>query len=282
MDFASFSLILVSAVFHAFWNFFTKRAKGDKISILWAGWLIAGTIMTPISLMVCDLSTASTSWIPFLLLTTIVHAMYIYMLGWSYSLGEVSLIYPIARGIGILITVSIILFSGMESISAKGLFGIIILVLGIVFISIKRFRDFEKRMAMVVSAMVGCCISFYTIIDKISIIHIHPLLYISLMFLFTPLLIAPYMLSKMRVETMLVLNRYKSYSAMIGFVSLITYLLILFALQKSPTPYVAALREISIVFVAILGIYFLNEERNKRKIIGIALIILGAMIIKLS
>jgi drug/metabolite transporter (DMT)-like permease len=102
------------------------------------------------------------------------------------------------------------------------------------------------------------------------------------MFLFSALLISPYMLTRMRRQTLAVLRNHKLYSAMIGMVSLITYLLILYALQDSSTPYVAALREVSIVLVAILGMTVLKEERNKRKIGGVAMIILGAAIIKLS
>lgn len=282
MTLSSFLLVLVSAVMHATWNFFTKKSKEDKISTLWVGWLIAGSIATPIALLVADLSNASLAWLPLLVMTVVVHAMYLYMLGWAYSLGEMSLIYPIARGMGILLTVSIVLFTGMEDIPAKGLLGILVLVFGIILVSIKRARDLEKRSAMIIAAMVGCCTAFYTIIDKISVLHIDPPLYIALMFLLSPLLIAPYMLTKMRTQTFAVLRRYKAYSAMIGLVSMTTYLLILYALRSSSTPYVAALREISIVLVAILGICVLKEERNKRKLTGIAMIILGAAIIKLS
>ena len=90
------------------------------------------------------------------------------------------------------------------------------------------------------------------------------------------------MFTKLRTQTLVVLKNHKFYSAMIGFVTMFTYTLILYALQSSSTPYVAALREISIVFASILGILVLKEEGNKRKIMGIAMIIIGAIIIKLA
>lgn len=282
MTLSAFILVMISAVMHATWNFFTKKTSEDKIATLWFGWLAAGVITFPIALITCDLSNLSHNILPLMTLTTIIHAMYLYMLGWSYSLGEMSLIYPIARGIGILLTVCIVLFTGMEEMSAKGLFGIMVLVIGIIFVSIKRFRDLEKRTAMIVAAMVGCCTALYTVIDKISVLHMDPFLYISTMFLCSALLIAPYMLTRMKKQVASVVMKQKFYSAMIGIVSLSTYLLILFALQTSSTPYVAALREVSIVLVAILGMTLLKEERNKRKIMGIGMIIIGAAIIKLS
>jgi drug/metabolite transporter (DMT)-like permease len=280
MDLSSFLMILLSATIHASWNFFTKKSLANKIVTLWFGWLIAGAIMTPVSLLFTQTESISSDWVPYIVLTTFVHAMYVYLLGWSYTLGEMSLAYPIARGIGVLFTVIIVVFTGMEVVSPNGVLGIFALVLGIVLIAIKRIRDLEKRNAMKVAALVGCCTAFYTIIDKISITYIPPFFYISVMFLCTSLSLLPIMLLRLRTHTLVVFRSHKRYCAMIGLLSLFAYLLILFALQKSPTPYVAAVREISIVFGSILGICYLKEERNKRKLIGIATILLGAIIIK--
>lgn len=282
MDSTSFLMILLSATIHASWNFFTKKSLANKIVTLWFGWLIAGLIMTPISLLFTDTETISLSWLPYIILTTFVHAMYVYLLGWSYTLGEMSLAYPIARGIGVLLTVVIVVFTGMEKVSPNGVIGIFALVLGITLIAIKRIRDLEKRNAMKVAVLVGCCTSFYTIIDKVSIVYIPPFFYISAMFLCTSLSLMPIMIFKLRAHTMVVWREHKSYCSMIGLSSFSAYLLILFALQKSPTPYVAAVREISIVFGSILGIWLLKEERNKRKLLGIAMILFGAIIIKMA
>lgn len=280
MSSASFLLVMVSALMHASWNFYTKKSTANKIAMLWIGWLVAGVITFPISLVVSDFSFVSAEWVPYFFATAIIHALYIYLLGWSYSIGEMSLIYPISRGIGVLITMMIVLFLELESISDQGFFGVSILVLGIIFVSIKRFRDIEKRAAILVSISVGICISLYSIIDKLSILHIPPVFYISVMFITSALLLLPLMLTRLKAQTIAVWKKHKYYSALIGLVSLLTYLLILFALKESPAPYVVALREISIVFGAILGICMLKEERNKRKIFGIILILIGAFIIK--
>jgi uncharacterized membrane protein len=282
MDFTSFALILLSATIHASWNFFTKKSIANKIVVLWFSWFIAGLVMTPIALYFTEISSISTDWIPYIILTTIIHALYVYLLGWAYTLGDMSLIYPIARGIGVLFTVIIVAFTGMEYISAQGVIGIMILVAGIVLIAIKRFKDLDKRLAMKIAALVGCCTAFYTITDKISIAHIPPLFYISTMFLCTSLALLPLMIYQFKSHSLHVRKQHKLYCSFIGFASLFGYLLILYALQKSPAPYVAALREVAIVFGAILGIRFLKEEANKRKIMGISLIILGAIIIKMA
>lgn len=282
MNSSAFALVLFSAILHASWNFFTKTTTAHRISMLWFGWLIAGLITFPIALATTDFSTMSLTWLPYIVLTAIVHAVYIYLLGWSYSIGEMSLIYPMARGFGILVTLMAVMILGLDSISPKGFLGICMLSTGILLVCIKRIRDLEKRVAMKAALLVGICVSTYSIIDKMSLAHIPPLFYMSVMFITSPLLLTPIMLKRFATQTKLVWHKYKVYSTMIGLVSLVTYFLILLALLDSPTSYVVALREVSIVFGSILGIWLLKEERNKRKLLGIVIILLGAIVIKTS
>jgi len=280
MNTAAFSLVVFSAIMHASWNFFTKRAAANKIATLWLGWLIAGLCTLPFAIYITDFSNFSLVWLPYIILTGVVHALYLWLLGHSYSIGEMSLIYPMARGFGIMLTVCIVLSTGLDSVSTQGLIGIMLLASGIILVAIKRVHDLEKRAAMKAALMVGCCVSGYSIIDKMSIEHIPPIFYISIMFVVSTLMLIPVMVRKLRAQTIAVWHRHKLYSAAIGFVSMLTYLLILFALQTSPTSYVVALREISIVLGSILGMWILKEESNKRKLLGIIVILIGAVIIK--
>jgi uncharacterized membrane protein len=278
----SFLLILFAAMLHASWNFFTKKSTANKTAILWVGWIIAGFSMLPFALFTVDLSKASLNWIPYLLLTGIIHLLYLYLLGHSYSIGEMSLIYPISRGLSIMLTVFIVLVSGIDVISVNGSIGVLILSSGILLVAVKRVRDLEKREAMIAASKVGICISLYSILDKLSVQIIPPFFYITMMFVITSTLMIPIMFTKFKTQTILVIKRYKIYSGLIGIVSFFTYLLILFALKDSPTPYVVALRETSIVFGSILGIWVLKEEKNTRKLIGIVMIMIGAVVIKSS
>lgn len=282
MNSAAFSLVIVSAIMHASWNFFTKRSTANKISMLWLGWLLAGLFTFPYAVYTTDFSHASNIWIPFFVATTIAHALYIYMLGHSYSIGEMSLIYPMARGFGIFLTLVIVTSIGLETVELRGLLGILLLGSGIVLICIKRINDLEKRTAMKAALMVGCCVSSYSIIDKMSLEYIPPVFYMSLMFILSPLSMTPIMVKKYATQTKLVISKYKFYSFSVGLVSFCTYLLILFALQDSRASYVVALREVSIVFGSILGIWYFKEEKNKRKLLGILIILVGAVVIKTS
>lgn len=267
---------------HAGWNFFTKKSNANKISVLWLAWLIAGIAMLPIAIRTTDFTYFSANWILYLIYTGIIHALYLYLLGHSYSIGEMSVIYPISRGLGILITVFLVLSLDIDHISANGVMGVIIILIGILLVAIKRIRDLEKRSAMVASAKVGICISLYSIVDKLSVQVIPPVFYITMMFITTTAFLAPIMLLRLKTQTIYVYRHHKLYSGAIGIVSLFTYLLILFAMQDTPTSYVVALREFSIVFGSILGMWFFREETNKRKVAGIIIIVIGAFVIKAS
>lgn len=282
MSLGAFALIVFSAMLHATWNFYAKTATANKVSTLWFGWVVAGFISLPFAIYFTDFSQFTYHWVPYIVITGIVHAFYLYLLGWSYSIGEMSLIYPIARGLAIVLTVLIVIATGMDHVSKTGMIGIIMLAGGIVLVAIKRIRDFEKRLVMIAACMVGVCVSAYSIVDKLSLKYIPPLFYISIMFVTTSVILAPMMISKLRDQSLQVIKEHKAYSSMIGVFSFVTYLLILLALKSEPAPYVVALREISIVFGSILGIKILHEERNKRKMIGIFMILIGALVIKLA
>ena len=280
MNNLDFLLVILSALLHAGWNFFTKKTIVNKVTILWFGWGMAGLCTFPIAILLTDFSKCDYYWIPYILLTGIAHAGYIYTLGRSYAVGEMSLIYPISRGIAIILTLSTMLTFKIDSISMQGSLGVFMILFGIVSVAIKSVRDLEKRTVMIMAIKVGAFVSFYSIVDKISLSHIPVFFYISNMFLLTSIILAPFILHSLNHHIIIVLKRHKLYSLLIGLVSFIAYYFVLIAMSDSPAAYVIALREISIVFGSILGMSLLKEEKNLKKIAGIAIIMFGAFIIK--
>lgn len=282
MNTSDFALIILSAMLHASWNFFAKTSAADKIATLWFGWLVTGITMTPVAIYLTDFSSFSWKWIPLFVSTGIVHAIYLYLLGSAYKIGEMSVIYPVSRGIGVLLFCTICFAIGIESIGYDGFVGIFVLVTGIMLAALKNLRSLEKSEVVKLSGKVGLCISCYSIIDKLSVSHIPSIFYMSTMFIISPIILAPIMVTSLKEETKNVITNYKLYSSAIGMVGFITYLMILIAMKASPASYVVALREISIVFGSVLGVWLLKEECGKRKIIGVILIMIGAYIIKAS
>lgn len=282
METSSFFIIVFSAMMHAGWNFFTKRSTANKIAVLWLGWIIAGIFTFPIAYFTSDFTNASPDWVIYFIATCVTHACYLYMLGHSYSIGEMSLIYPISRGCGIFITVLVVTILGVDQISSGGLLGVIVLASGIIMIALKSAKDLEKQEAIKAAAKVGICVSMYSVVDKLSVAKIPVAFYMSVMFMLSPVILIPIMFKQLKAQTIVVLQRHKTTSALIGLVSYFTYLLVLYAMKNSPAAYVVALREMSIVFGSLLGIWLLKEEKSARKLAGILIIMIGAILIKIS
>jgi uncharacterized membrane protein len=102
------------------------------------------------------------------------------------------------------------------------------------------------------------------------------------MFVITLLLLSPYVFIKERSDLKKEWNINKIPILIVGFLDLFTYLMILFALQISKVSYVAAVREVSIVFSALIGIMLLQEKNASQKLLGAVLISLGVVLIGLS
>ena len=282
MDTSAFALVLFSALLHSVWNFFTKKTEINRIVMLWCGWFCAGIISLPFALYYSDLSGFHLKWVLFIFLTSVVHALYLYLLGWSYSLGEMLFIYPLARGFGILLTMSVVLIFNIEALSKFGYLGVMSLAAGIMLIAFKKVNDLNKMMPIAASFLVGTCTCTYSIIDKFSVQVIPPFLYISLMFFFTPIILSPIIYFRLKDKVRKIFKHHLPFSASIGLVTFVTYSMILKAMTLASATYVVALREVAIIFGAILGVKLLNEELNLRKIIGIIAIFFGAMLIKLA
>jgi uncharacterized membrane protein len=128
----------------------------------------------------------------------------------------------------------------------------------------------------------GGTIAGYSLVDKIGVTLVHPPVYIYLMFVITLLLLSPYVFVKERLDLKKEWNINKIQILIVGFLDLFTYLMILFALQISKVSYVAAVREVSIVFSALIGIMLLQEKNASKKLFGAVLISMGVVLIGFS
>lgn len=280
MDTFTFILVISAAVLHATWNFFTKKTKGDRLTILWLGQLILGLITLPITYYTSEPYVITKDAIIYLIITGVIHSFYLSLLGWSYKAGDVSMVYPVSRGTGIIGTSIIAIIFGIDKISLLGFCGILVISLGILLIALN--KSFTRNEAIFSALMVGISISLYSVIDKLAVQLIPSFLYGSLMFISTAIVLSPYIFYRYKAQLIITLKNHKFLSFTISSAMFTTYSVILFAFRDSPASYVVALREVSIVLAAILGIIFLSEELTRKKLCGITLILLGAAIIKLS
>ncbi|MBA8667112.1 EamA family transporter [Holosporaceae bacterium 'Namur'] len=278
MDTFTFILVISAAMLHATWNFFTKKTKGDRLTMLWLGQLAVGFVTLPLTYYLSDFGGITKEFIFYIILTGVIHSCYLTLLGWSYKAGEVSIVYPVSRGTGIIGTSLLAIILGIDTISFVGFIGILVLISGILSIAIS--KSVTRNEVIFSASMVGISISLYSVVDKLAVQFIPSLLYGSIMFISTALILSPFIIIKRKPQLLNTLKRYKLPSFIINVSMFSTYSIILFAFRNSPASYVVALREVSIIIATLLGTFFLKEEVTKNKVCGISLIMLGAAVIK--
>jgi len=283
------AIVLVAALCHAGWNFLAKRSR-NKLAFIWWFLLISTIGYFPMFIYFWSGTTVTpTGWVC-IVATGVLHALYFWFMGGAYERGDLSLVYPLSRGSGPLFVPILAIIFLQERLSAIGVSGIVLVVLGIYIIHLRSFTVesfFEPLRALRGSASVwalctGGTIAGYSLVDKVGVGLVYPPVYIYLMFVISLLLLSPYVLIKARsaLKTEWQVNRVPV--LVDGFLVLFTYMMILFAFRLSKVSYVVAAREVSIVFSALLGIFWLREAHAPQKIAGSALIALGVVLIGMS
>jgi len=278
MPLFAFLLVILAATFHALWNFAAKKASGN-LSVIWIGLVLATIAIIPfLFLLSPEQIFVSKAW-PFVLATGIIHAVYFFALAKAYEHGDISVVYPIARGSGIAGTAIIAYLLLQEKISFIGASGILFICLGTVFLGL---NNTHQKRGIFFSLLVSVMIIAYSIVDKLGVGIIHPLGYIFGLVLLTTTFLTPYILINKQQELLSAMKNMKKYSLVIGLGSGGTYLIILFVFQMAPVSYVVAAREVAVALGALLGILFLKEQSTAQKIICIIGIVIGMFLIKLA
>jgi len=222
--------------------------------------------------------------LPYAFLSAGFEAAYYLTLAYAYGVGDFSMVYPTARGTAPLFLVFwSVLFLG-QTPSVLGVAGIGLMVVGMVTIgnATKKVGDSMRYLnwPFVVALLVAVIISAYTVVDGRAAQIANPVSYISLVFVLTALFAFPG-LSKLgrkhrmsRAECIRIL--------LIGVLSVFAYALVVFVYAIAPVVYAGPIREVSIVFGAILGWLLLKEEFGSTRTLGSILILAGIVLIFLA
>lgn len=283
------AIVLASAFLHAGWNYLLKKSD-RKIVFIWWFELIGAIIFLPMLLyFLPGTSIPLGGWLC-IIASAVIHAAYFTCMGCAYQRGDLSLVYPLARGSGpLFVPVLAVILLG-EEISLVGGIGILFIISGIYCIHLCSFtlaavlEPFRalKGGASLYALFTGLAIAFYTLVDKVGVKMVYPPVYIYLMMLITWVLLTPWVLVRERDGLKAEWQSHKGSIMVVGFLSGFTYLMILFALTMSKVSYVAAVREVSIVLSAYCGIVYLGEKHGRQKLVGAVLICLGVIAIGLS
>ena len=286
----SLVLVLLSAVAHASWNLMLKRA-GDPEVFAWVMLVVGSILLAPVGLALLWHNSMDFPGLWFLLASVVLHVFYFILLARGYATGDLSIVYPVARGMGpMLVPVLAVILLG-EIIETMAIVGIAAIVGGIYTISwwgnfhqvLRSPLLFLRSAGMRYAVLTGLTIAVYSIVDKEGVGHIQPLLYIYFMFIGTVALLAPYILANKGMETVKAEWRANAVPITVsGLLAFAAYGLVLTAFSLSRVSYVAPAREVGIVIGVLMGIFLLKEPFGQGRLFGSGLIVGGLVLISFS
>jgi len=281
MTFVVFLMVLLAATLHAGWNFAAKRAAGN-LAALWLGVCLGAVLSWPGAVLAHQVEQLTPAALPYILATGLLHAWYFGLLAKSYAVGDISLVYPVARGTGVAGTAVVASLVLSERLSLSGIAGIVAICTGTGLVGWRWHAHREEWIAYLYAVLVGTTIIGYSIVDKLAVGHVHPVLYISGMFSLAALFLAPYVLHHERAACRYAYHHLRPAIGLIGVGSVVTYVLILFTMRLGPVSYIVAAREFAVVIGSILGFVILKEPLTVRKGLGITAITLGLVLVKVA
>lgn len=281
MSLSIFLLVILSSCFQAWWNFHLKKVDVDKAAFLTVGWLFFGLVTTPISLFFLD-APFEWRWLMFIVATGFAQGIYLVILSWAYTIADISVVFPIARGAAVGYTSLILAMIGGYTLSPYGITGILSVVAGAFCLGSVEFRNKENRTGIGLALILALIVTCYSVIDAFGGQEIPILFYVVSMNVTAPLFALPFLYASKKKELRRAWRDYKWQGFAVAFAGAFGYVIIVWAFRQSPPPYILALREIAIVFASALAIYYLKEKVYPRKVIGIGLILIGIFFLKIA
>ena len=282
MSGVALALVLLAAFAHAGWNFIAKKGGGGS-RFVWL-YLAAGlAILTPFAAgyMIVTGWRPSGLGIAFMAGSGLLHALYFMFLQRGYRWGDLSVVYPLARGTAPIIIVAVAVPLFHETPTPLALAGAAMVVGGVLSLGWMSMRGAAPKTTGVLYAVItGCFIAAYTLWDKQAVgpLAQAPVVYLWGTFLTQVVLLCPVALGD-RAQTLEIWRSLEKEILAIGFLTPLAYVLVLSALAIAPASYVAPAREVSIVIGAFLGGQLLGEADVRKRRAASALIAAGVVAI---
>ena len=274
-DYFLFLLLLIAALSHALCHSILKYNK-NPLGILGITSIFEIIIFTPLVLTV----PFPTPYIWILIITSaLLHGFYRLLVIFSYNYGDLSFIYPIARGSSSLLLAIISLIYLTDKISLWGFIAIIIVCMGLFLISYSDRLKFNYS-AFGLGFLTAIMITTYTLVDGIGVRHSsnpYSFLYWMLLLNGTPALIASFFFKNNGLR---IVNKNLVLTGVaFGILAPLAYGLAVWCMQFLPIAYVSSIREISIIFAALIGLILLKEKTASKRIIPSIFVVIGISIL---
>jgi len=270
------AIVIGAGALHATWNAIARQVDDRLMVFAWIG--IASTVTGGVALTLTGLPYQAA--IGFAVASAVIHIGYDLALINSYRLGAFNQTYPIARGTSPLIVAIGAYFLANERLSAAALLGVVTLAVGLMSLAFSAGRLSRQDMPAVCAALLtGLTIAAYTIVDGLGVRRAHdPWAYVALLFLLQgPALTVAAALRRPLTAWRVTATMRNGLLA--GVLCVAAYGIVLWAQTRAPLAEVAAIRETSVVFAALIGVTVLGETFGKRRVAAAVVIATGILLI---
>jgi uncharacterized membrane protein len=276
---SSLLLLLLAAALHALTNLLMKKSQ-DKIAFAW--WMLGAFCVPALPVLFFIPNVPPIAWY-IAIASGLLEAIYFFTLTRAYTSGDLSLVYPIARGSAQLFLLLWAVLFLKERPSSIGIIGIAAIIIGLYLINLPSIHAWSRPLHAFKTAasrwalLTGILISAYTAIDKIGVRYFHPFIYIFLILLVCWICLSiQWLIPDRRIPLMNEpKNRRWFWIIVAAIFGTAGYGLVLAALRISPVSYVGPIREVSVVMGTWIGIEFLGEPGGKLRIFASILVVIG-------
>lgn len=275
-------LVLLAAVAHAVWNLLAKGAQGGQ-GFVWLYTVAASVLYLPVLVAALVIEPGPLGWEAFVFMagSGVLHTVYASLLQRGYRTGDLSLVYPLARGTGPLISTFAAIAIFGERPGLLGLLGALLIVFAVLALARPSPEaGGEHGRAAGIAVLTGVAIAGYTLWDKQAVdgLALSPLVYYWGTNTANALLLTAIVLRGRRREWVaLAWRTSRGAAAGVALLSPLAYVLILYALAHAPVSAVAPARELSILIGTMLGTTVLSETDGGLRAAASVAILLGVV-----
>jgi drug/metabolite transporter (DMT)-like permease len=271
--------VLGAGLLHASWNALLKTARGGEPMLDTAAVVAGSAVWALLALPFAGIPDAA-AW-KFIAMSAVIHFGYYVTLSNAYRTGDLSFAYPLMRGTAPLITALLGIVFLRELPSAQVGVGIVLICVGIVSIAFVR-RERHSMVAAQWALANAVIIAAYTLVDSTGArVSNNPLAYVCWLLALEGIPYLAFVLWRGRRAAVAYLLRSQRLALVGGFGSLAAYGIVLWAMTRAPVAAVAALRETSVLFAALIGAVWLKEGFGVMRLVGAASVVAGIAALKL-
>ena len=270
-----FSSVVLAALLHASWNALVKTGQNKQSGMLL---LTLAHAFFGLCLLPFVSVPQGAAWL-WLIASGLIHMFYQLFLGFAYERGDLSRVYPIARGAAPMIVLIVSLSFGIDPLRGLDLLGILVLGLGIVLMAHGVLSSGEDRRLIPLALGSATATAGYSLVDGLGARVMGDALgYVSWLLIFSAVFYTPVIVA-LRGRSVLPQGLGQiALGLCAGFASFIAYALVVWAMTEAPIALVTALREISILFAILLGWVFFRDTMGPAKIVAGLVIVAGVIL----